>query len=110
MQRGVCPGCGIYQPHYLRFDVDQIVALADDGTTEERNLQLLCSYCNRAKGTKGKDGYRLKIAELRADNVATGVMADEQLAGYHRGELKRRTDWLLSLAALLGVTGGGLRR
>ena len=96
VQRGVCPGCGIYLPHYLRFEVDHIVALTDDGRTEERNLQLLCSYCNRVKGTRGKDGYRLKMAELRADNVATGVMADERLAvltgkrlaRYHRGEFQ----------------------
>ena len=83
-------------PHYLRFEVDHIVALADDGTTEQRNLQLLCSYCNRVKGTKRKDGYRLKMAELRADNVATGMMVDEKLAAltgkrldyYHQGELE----------------------
>ena len=95
VQRGICPGCGIYLPHYLRFEVDHIVALADDGRTEERNLQLLCGYCNRVKGTKGKDGYRLKMSELRADNVATGVMIDEgraaltgkRLARYHRGDL-----------------------
>ena len=96
VQRGICPGCGIYQPHYLRFEVDHIVALADDGTTEQRNLQLLCGYCNRVKGTRGNYGYRLKMVELRADNVATGVMVDEtvavltgkRLAGYHRGELQ----------------------
>ena len=96
VQRGISPRCGIYLPHYLRFEVDHIVALAEDGTPEQRNLQLLCSYCNRAKGTKGKDGYRLKMAELRTDNVATGVMVDEKqavltgkrLAGYHRGELQ----------------------
>ena len=95
LQRGICPGCGIGQPHYLRFEVDHIVALADDGRTEERNLQLLCGYCNRVKGTKGTDGYRLKMADLRADNVATVVMADEglaqltgkRLASYHRGDL-----------------------
>ena len=60
MQRGICPGCGIYQPHFLHFEVDHIVALADDGSTEERNLQQLSGYCNRVKGTKGKDGFRLK--------------------------------------------------
>ena len=45
---------------------------------------------------RGKDGYWLKMAELRADNVATGVMADEglalltgkRLASYHRGEMQ----------------------
>ena len=96
VQHGMCPGCGIYLPHYLKFEVDHIVALADDGTTEQRNLQLLCGYCNRVKGTKGKDGYRLRMAELRADNVATGVMADEgqavltgkRLARYHCGEFQ----------------------
>ena len=96
VQRGTCPGCGIYLPHYLRFEVDHIVALADDGRTEEQNLQLLCSYCNRIKGTKGKDGYRLKMAELRDDNLATGVMVDEglavltgkRLARHHRGEFQ----------------------
>ncbi len=96
VQRGICPGCGIYLPHYLRFEVDHIVALADDGRTEERNLQLLCGYCYRVKGTKGKDGYRLKMAELRADNLGTGVMVDEglavltgkRLARYHRGEFQ----------------------
>ena len=88
-QRGICPGWGIYMPLYLRFEVDHIVALADDGKTDQRNLQMLCSYCNRVKRRKGEDGYRLKVAELRADNVATGVMIDERLALYHRGEMDR---------------------
>ena len=39
VQRGISPRCGIYLPHYLRFEVDHIVALANDGRTEERNLQ-----------------------------------------------------------------------
>ena len=78
--RGVADDLPRVRSHYLRFEVDHIVVLADDGTTEERNLQLLCSYCNRVKGTKGKDGYRLKMAELRADSVATGVMVDEGMA------------------------------
>jgi len=96
VQQGICPGCGIYQPHYLRYEVDHIVALAADGRTEQWNLQLLCGYCNRVKGTKGKDGYRPKMAELRADNLATGVMVDEglavltgkRLARYHCGEFQ----------------------
>ena len=54
VQRGVCPGLRVLsQPHYLRFDVDHIVALADDGKTERRNLQLLCTYCKRVKGKTG---------------------------------------------------------
>ena len=30
---GVCPGCGIFPPHFLRFEVDHIVALADNVAT-----------------------------------------------------------------------------
>ena len=80
VQRGICPGCGFYQPHYLRFEADHIVALVDDGKTERRNLQLLCPYCNRVKGNGDGHGYRLKMAELRAHNARTGVMVDERLA------------------------------
>ena len=93
VQHGTCPGCGIYLPHYLRFEADHIIALADDGKTERRNLQLLCPYCNRTKGNGDGRGYRLKMAELRTHNGQTGVMVDEQLAvltgkrlaQYHRG-------------------------
>ena len=80
VQQGYCPGCGFYQPHHLRFEVDHIVALADDGKTERRNLQLLCPYCNRVKGTRGSHGFRLKMAEIRSHNSLTGVMVDEHLA------------------------------
>ena len=80
VQQGLCPGCGFYLPHYLRFEVDHIIALADDGETEVRNLQLLCPYCNRVKGNGDGHGHRLKMAELRAHNAQTGVMVDEQLA------------------------------
>ena len=92
VQRGVCPGCGIHLPHYLRFEVDHILALSDDGEHEVRNWQLLCSYCNRVKGTQGQGGFRMKMLELRGHNARTGVMVDEQLAAltgrrlaqYHR--------------------------
>ena len=89
VQLGVCPGCGIYLPHYLRFEADHIVALADDGMTEARNLQLLCAYCNRVKGTQGDNGNRLKMEGLRAHNVATGVMMDEALAVFTAKRLAR---------------------
>ena len=94
VQRGVCPGCGIHVPHYLRFELDHILALSDDGEHEVRNWQLMCSYCNRVKGTQGQGGFRMKMPELREHNVRTGVMVDEQLAvltgrrlaQYHRAQ------------------------
>ncbi len=92
VQRGVCPGCGIHLPHYLRFEVDHILALSDDGEHQVRNWQLLCNYCNRVKGTQGQGGFRMKMPELREHNMSTGVMVDAQqaeltgrrLARYHR--------------------------
>ena len=92
VQRGICPGCGIHLPHYLRFEVDHILALSEDGEHEVRNWQLLCSYCNRVKGTQGQGGFRMKMLELREHNVGTGVMVDvrlaeltgRRLAQYHR--------------------------
>ena len=68
------------------------MALSDDGEHDARNLQLLCPYCNRVKGTQGSHGFRMKMAELWAHNVGTGVMVDEReatltsrrLAQYHQ--------------------------
>ena len=80
VQRGACPGCGFHQPHHLRFEVDHIVALSDDGEDQIFNRQILCSYCNRTKVTRGSQGFRMKIVELRAHNMATGMMVDAQLA------------------------------
>ena len=45
-----------------------------------KNWQLLCSYCNRVKGTQGQDGFRMKMPDLREHNTGSGVMVDEQLA------------------------------
>ena len=68
------------------------LAAIDDGKDEVRNLQLLCSCCNRVKATRGSHGFRMKMAELRAHNMAEGMMVDERLevltdrrlAQYHR--------------------------
>ena len=76
VQRGICPGCGFHQPHHLRFEADHILALSDDGEHQVRNLQLLCPYSNRAKATQGAQGFRMKMPELRAHNVRTGVMVE----------------------------------
>ena len=92
VQRGICPGCGFHQPHHLRFEIDHILALSDDGEHQARNWQLLCSYCNRVKATQGPEGFRMKMAELREHNIGSGVMVDAQqavltgrrLARYHR--------------------------
>ena len=83
---------------YSEPDRPMDVGLSDDGEHEVRNLQLLCPYCNRVKGTQGSPGFRMKMTELRVHNVATGVMVDEweaDLTGWRgitaRGAI-RRTD------------------
>ena len=77
---GSASGCGFHQPHHLRFEVDHILALSDDGDHQARNWQLLCGYCNRVKATQGPEGFRMKMAELRTHNIGTGVMVDEREA------------------------------
>ena len=49
----------------MRFEADHIVTRSDGGDNERRNVQLLCGYCNRVKGTQGSCGHRLKMPELR---------------------------------------------
>ena len=92
VQRGVCPGCGIHLSQNLRFEVDHILALSDDGEDQVFNLQVLCTYCNWTKATRGSHGFRMKMAELRAHNVVEGMMVEgrlaeltgRRLAQYHR--------------------------
>ena len=60
VQRGLCPGYGFHRPHHLRFEANHMVALSDDGEDEVRNLQLLCSCCNRAKATRGSHRFRMR--------------------------------------------------
>ena len=87
------PGLRVLPPGHRRFEADHIVALGDDGKDQVRNLQLLCAYCNRTKATRGGHGFMMKMAELRAYNVAERMMVDETLAAltgrrlarYHQG-------------------------
>jgi 5-methylcytosine-specific restriction endonuclease McrA len=44
--QGRCVQCGCSE----RLEYDHIIALANGGSNTERNIQLLCESCNRAKG------------------------------------------------------------
>ena len=70
VQRGVCPGYGFHRPHHLRFEANHMVALSDDG--EDEVLPLLQS----GEGNQGEPRFQ----QLRAHNVAEGMMVDERLA------------------------------
>ena len=54
--RGACSECGINMAIELASDpqVDHIVPLAQGGTNDLMNLQLLCKTCNLTKGAKPK--------------------------------------------------------
>ena len=50
-QEGICAGCNTHFPFKV-MDVDHILPRKKGGTDHKENLQLLCSGCNRSKGSK----------------------------------------------------------
>ena len=56
-QEGVCAGCETHFPFRV-MDVDHILPRSRGGTDHPDNLQLLCSGCNRSKGSKTMAEWR----------------------------------------------------
>ena len=56
-QEGVCAGCDTHFPFRV-MDVDHILPRSRGGTDHPDNLQLLCSGCNRSKGSKTMAEWR----------------------------------------------------
>ncbi|MDE0303193.1 MAG: DNA methyltransferase [Gammaproteobacteria bacterium] len=56
-QEGVCAGCDTHFPFRV-MDVDHILPRSRGGTDHADNLQLLCSGCNRSKGSKTMAEWR----------------------------------------------------
>ena len=66
-QGGNCNGCGIHQTNKGNLEVDHIISLKKGGTDHIDNLQLLCSNCNRIKGSRSMEyltNMRRKTKEL----------------------------------------------
>ena len=55
IQSGNCEGCRTHFSNKKNLEVDHIVAKSKGGTDARRNLQLLCSSCNRIKGDRGME-------------------------------------------------------
>ncbi|HBP53781.1 MAG TPA: hypothetical protein DD643_05320 [Synechococcus sp. UBA8638] len=56
-QEGVCVGCNTHFPFRV-MDVDHILPRSKGGTDHPDNLQLLCSGCNRSKGSRTMAEWR----------------------------------------------------
>ena len=56
-QESVCIGCKTHFPFRV-MDVDHILPRSRGGTDHPDNLQLLCSGCNRSKGSKTMAEWR----------------------------------------------------
>jgi len=56
-QEGVCAGCATHFPFRV-MDVDHILPRSRGGTDAAGNLQLLCSGCNRSKGSRTMAEWR----------------------------------------------------
>ena len=61
-QEGDCNGC---REHFKirHFEVDHIVPQSAGGTDHPKNLQLLCSSCNRIKGQRSQEELIQKLKE-----------------------------------------------
>ena len=57
VQEGVCAGCETHFPFRV-MDVDHMLPRSRGGTDHPDNLQLLCSGCNRSKGSKTMAEWR----------------------------------------------------
>ena len=56
-QECLCPGCDMYFP-FSMFKVDHMLPKSKGGTDHSDNLQLLCSHCNRSKGSRTMAEWR----------------------------------------------------
>ncbi len=56
-QEGVCLGCDVHFPFKV-MEVDHILPRSKGGSDHYENLQLLCTHCNKSKGSKTMAEWR----------------------------------------------------
>ena len=70
-QKGECAGC-CHHFEYQHLEMDHIVPRAKGGSDADDNLQLLCSSCNRIKGsTRDMSELKARLKELGLDTCDT---------------------------------------
>ncbi len=57
LQEGICAGCDTHFPFKI-MEVDHILPRSKGGADHFDNLQLLCSHCNRSKGSRTMAEWR----------------------------------------------------
>ena len=57
LQEGICAGCDTHFPFKI-MEADHILPRSKGGTDHFDNLQLLCSHCNRSKGSRTMAEWR----------------------------------------------------
>ena len=60
-QEGVCLGCETHFPFKV-MEVDHILPRSKGGSDHYENLQLLCTHCNKSKGSKTMAEWRAALA------------------------------------------------
>ena len=63
-QRGTCNGCRKNR-EFAEFEIDHIIPKAKGGTDHIDNLQLLCTPCNRMKGSRTWENFLVEIKAMR---------------------------------------------
>ena len=63
-QRGICNGCRKNR-EFAEFEIDHIIPKAKGGTDHIDNLQLLCTPCNRMKGSRTWEKFLVEMKAMR---------------------------------------------
>lgn len=61
-QRGICNGCGQHT-EYRFMEVDHVVPISKGGPDDDSNLQLLCTHCNKIKGSGTMEELKVRLSD-----------------------------------------------
>ena len=77
-----CIGC-LDEYSKRNMEIDHIEPKSKGGTDDPSNLQLLCSTCNRIKGTSSQAAFLAKTAQLRVGKSTEGMDFDSSKLETH---------------------------
>lgn len=71
LQQGICSGCQREWPVHA-LEIDHIIPKSKGGRDQAKNIQLLCSHCNKTKGNRDMKYLRRRLVEkgiIRAEDA-----------------------------------------